>query len=313
MEKINFAWHLFKSFHIKDSISLSLDAIKNHGAQIDSTPLIEAQVLSALHQNHLGNHKVSFDILIELLNLSTKKKLAQDALLYILKNNHTTYSAKWVFGLGTGRSGSSSLCRSLQDIKNSYFSHEHPSRIAWEDDDANFNFHLERLKALSSNYEIVGDVSHWWLMYVDDIVKHNQNSYFIAVKRDQEETVTSFLKVKGGNQKGAINHFIEHDGSYWKKNVWDVCYPKFQNSEDSYDALKKYWGHYYELCEKYAQKYPKNFLIVDMYELFTKNRLNSILNEKFNIKAEILSHYDLNKKTTLDGKNMVPFPSKLFE
>ena len=65
-----------------------------------------------------------------------------------------------------------------------------------------------------SLFELVGDVSHWWVPHFETLQKAFPEVKMIVTRRDLAETVSSFLKIKGGENRGAINHWVRHDGSY---------------------------------------------------------------------------------------------------
>jgi hypothetical protein len=83
------------------------------------------------------------------------------------------------------------------------------------------------MNVLLNNNKYVVDVSHWWLPYVENILDMYKNAKFVVIKRNKVDTVRSIMSIKGSEKKGAINHWNDHHGTYWKKNSWDKCYPKF--------------------------------------------------------------------------------------
>jgi len=132
---------------------------------------------------------------------------------------------KLIIGLGTGRNGSTSLAALLDQSEDAYITHELPPILYWSPTDAQLAFHLRRFRVLADFYAHVGDVSHWWLTCVDAIREAFPDVSFVGVRRDVDETLRSFERIKGEG-RGAINHWQRHDGSYWSRNIWDPCYPK---------------------------------------------------------------------------------------
>ena len=45
------------------------------------------------------------------------------------------------------------------------------------------------------------------------------------------------------------NHWMNHDGTEWKRDIWDKCYPKY-NTSSKIEALSSYYDEYYEACER---------------------------------------------------------------
>ena len=84
----------------------------------------------------------------------------------------------------------------------------------------------------------------------------------IALQRNREETIKSFEQIKGVG-KGSINHWSDHNGKDWSRNIWDECYPKYDLS-DRYAAIGRYWDEYYAAVERWQKNKPHNVLIASM-------------------------------------------------
>ena len=197
--------------------------------------------------------------------------------LFIKNKQKDTEESKIIFGIGTGRSGSTTLTHLLNIQKNTFTFHEHPPGVPWFNGENIVKFHMKRFNLLLNSYSSVADVAHWWLPYAENIIKENPNSFFLCMKRDKIQTVNSFLKIKGNGQKGSINHWIKHDGKFWSKNIWDETYPKFK-VDYIQEAVGEYWEYYYSKSDEIEKKYPKNFKIFDIDELSTEQGQLNILN-----------------------------------
>lgn len=81
----------------------------------------------------------------------------------------------------------------------------------------------------------------------------------VALMRDPEACARSFLKVKGTGP-GALNHWTDHDGRYWKPALWDSLYPSYEVSafagapRDFADA-EAVGRLQFELVRRYAADY----------------------------------------------------------
>ena len=164
-------------------------------------------------------------------------------------------SGTLLLGLGTGRSGSTTLTRLWQEQDDCYCSHEHPPRLNWDVSIPRLEFHKRRIDVLLNGYRFVGDVSHWWLPYLENILEAYQSARVVVLKRDMNATIESFLRIKGGGGKGTINHWIKHDGSYWVKNIWDECYPGYDVATMK-EAIERYWNNYYASVETLMRRFP---------------------------------------------------------
>ena len=206
-----------------------------------------------------------------------------DFYLMILKNatsqnkKSTNSQSNLIFGLGTGRSGSTSLHSLFSRQLNTFSSHEHPPLVKWQNDNKSVHFHLNRSLILFNSFNFIADVSHWWLSYVEIIIKRFPNSKFVCIQRDKKETINSFLKIKGNEKRGSLNHWMIHDGNYWRLNRWDETYPKFKTTSLK-DALAKYWEYYYSESLKFQKKFSNNFRIFNIKMLSNKEGQLEILN-----------------------------------
>jgi len=153
-----------------------------------------------------------------------------------------------IVGLGTGRCGSMSLANLLSFQGNCLVSHEMGGRpwLPWEKDKDSFDnyYHL----ITSRKQQFTGDVSFYNLPYAADYLDKNEKTVFVILRRDKQETIKSYLK-----KTESRNHWITHDGSKWRLDSWDKCYPKFDVTEKE-AALSAYYDHYYDLCNQLPQE-----------------------------------------------------------
>ena len=208
-----------------------------------------------------------------------------------------------LLGIGTGRSGSTTLTKLWQQQENCYCSHEHPPRLGWDFNMPRFDFHKRRIALLQRGYRFVGDVSHWWLPYIDQVLENYRNVRVVVLKREKEATVNSFLKIKGGGRKGTINHWIDHDGSYWARNVWDECYPVYDVTAMG-EAIGRYWDDYYSTAEILAQRLPSSIRIFSTERLGERATQDEILSFCGFERPRTIDDLHLNKGSISDGVRM---------
>jgi len=208
-----------------------------------------------------------------------------------------------ILGMGTGRSGSTSLTLLFKNQENTFSAHETPPQLPWNCEKERIDFHKKRINLLAHEHSFVADTSHWWLPYFEELVKEYPDLKAVVLKRDKPAVIKSFLKIKGNGVKGSINHWINHDGSYYAKNMWDECYPKY-DVKTTRDALGKYWDEYYETAEKLAKRFPENIQIFSIEDLNDEKGQVAIL--KFcGFKNPITSQdLHLNKGTVSDGEHL---------
>lgn len=153
-----------------------------------------------------------------------------------------------IIGLGTGRCGSMSLANLLSFQSNCLVSHEMGGRpwLPWKKDKDSFDNYYRLIS--SRKQQFTGDVSFYNLPYAVDYLSKNEKTVFVILQRDKQDTINSYLKKTEGR-----NHWIVHNGSKWRLDSWDKCYPKFDVTEKE-AALSAYYDHYYDLCEQLPQE-----------------------------------------------------------
>jgi hypothetical protein len=215
-----------------------------------------------------------------------------------------------VIGLGTGRSGTASLAKLLNAQRDALCFHEmnpscvrffgtlkpilntidefqsilnggDPSMLAVDLSRAVSEKAYDRLSGMQK-VRLLGDIAFYYLSYVEQIAERNANVRFVCLRRDEEETIESWMtksSVERWRSKRLAdrisswitrepyhesrNFWMEHDGGVWLKDpVWDKCFPKFA-APTKRDAIHKYWHYYYETAEKLAGRWPDRFRIVE--------------------------------------------------
>ena len=259
------SWNAFKSKSY--DFELLINSIKSQ-----EDPFFESVLVRNLILFLSGNELQSINNLTRNLYRKDVKKFILNFYLTMLtiisdrkKKRDKTFS-NLIFGLGTGRSGSTSLSFLLSLQEKTFSSHEYPPLVDWKNDRKNVLFHLSRSLILLNTFNFVADVSHWWLPYVEFIIEKFPNSIFVCIQREKKETVSSFLRIKGNGKKGTLNHWTPHDGKYWRHNNWDETYPKFQ-THSLQDALESYWDEYYSLSQNLERKFPNHFRIFNIKNL----------------------------------------------
>jgi len=167
---------------------------------------------------------------------------------------------RYVIGFGTGRSGTVSLAKLLNDCKNVNVSHEFRDRgvyhrLSWKFKQNEAKERLDNLRKLEG--KLVGDVAHYYLNYLG---------------RDAEETVKSFMKKSRG-----FNHWMSphtkvfKDGKY-RHIDWDRTFPKYNDATSKRQAISFYVNHYYIRCMGLIGLYPKRIFLLDIKEINNKKK-----------------------------------------
>lgn len=297
------AHKIFAKGHVADALKLSRDLIIA-GYPAAATPIAKCFSRLVIEANLQGSSEDAYNLLSIGLRYGHYDPDLDMAFETFRRSSDLPQSGKLIFGLGTGRSGSTSLQQILNNCENHYISHEHPFLVRWEGSLQDVDWHLKRMAWLSEYYDLVGDVSHWWLPHVEYIMQAAPEASFLALKRPKELTVDSFLKQKGP----LINHWTNHDGDFFQKNIWDPCYPKYGHELPLEDALVRYWDDYYERCELLAAAYPSRFVMLDLDLLSSDCELRGAL-ASIGVEVELNSVKSrFNVGSMLDGDKINAIP-----
>lgn len=132
-----------------------------------------------------------------------------------------------VLGLGSGRCGSTSLSLLVAGANGTCATHENPVVLTWPPRPEQIAFHERRFERLLSSAPLVFDAAHWWLNASESMIARFPDVKLVGLVREREACAQSFLAVKGVG-RGSKNHWIDHDGSFWKMALWDEVYPSYE-------------------------------------------------------------------------------------
>jgi len=196
-----------------------------------------------------------------------------------------TKKRQLIIGLGTGRSGTTSLTKLLDAQPSSFFVHEGGFKVEtggnskkilhllpWNKDLKLMHRLFEILENESEGYDFYGCVALYFLPYVSDIVKKYPHVKFICLVRSRAEVIKSF-----SIHAGDFNWWMNHDGSQFRKDpIWDPSFPKL-NAHTREEAIGKYWDDYFEATLELESAYPNNFKAFDLEILNTPEGINKLL------------------------------------
>jgi hypothetical protein len=315
----NQAWEFFRRGDFARAEQATMAVVNKAGWAI-STPWPDLLILRAFHCLRLGAYDHALSLFGGVLEKFPDDACAQEGFLLALQgqlqgSNHiptqagsggnATHSETGILilGLGTGRCGSTSISKLLENQDDCYCYHEHPPRLTWEINPSRWNFHKRRLDILLNHYRFVGDISHWWLPYIDLILEHYENVRVVVLKREKAATIKSFLKIKKIAATGRmLNHWVNHDGTYWIKTPWDECYPSYDVSSVE-EALNLYWEQYYDTVDKLTRRAPSSVRTFPTEHLSDKATQLEILSFCGFKNPKTLDDMHLNKEKIKDGES----------
>lgn len=214
-----------------------------------------------------------------------------------------------LFGIGCGRSGTSSLAALLNAQPATVCFHElNPSSMAWKGADLTITSLMRdftsiinsemravtadfvspgRLKVFPRMHKLkrvnaIGDVASYYLPYVEEILLKWPQVRFPCLKRKKEEVIESFVaKLSKDTTKPPKNHWTFQNDQKWSYDpIWNKCFPKIKkiNSESLVPYISEYYDEYYNLADSLANKHQNNIKIFDMTELNSEIGRKQILN-----------------------------------
>lgn len=213
---------------------------------------------------------------------------------------------KIVIGLGTGRSGSTSLTALLGTVSDSCCTHENPPLIGWAPHAAEIAFHIRRFQLLADHYAVVADVSHWWLNALETLLAHFPDAKAVGLFRNLDKCVVSFMRIKGYG-RGSFNHWAPRGNGIWKPNVWDRTYPTYPLDGDAaadpdrvkQEMITRYVIAYNDRLREYAERRPDQVMLVATEDFGTPDIQQSVL-ERIGASGMPLKQ-KLNVRSTEDG------------
>lgn len=176
-----------------------------------------------------------------------------------------------VFGLGTGRCGTTSLAHLLNHQRKAMVFHEiHGYRLAWSDSEDR----IERFLSWAmqqSRYELVGDVAFAYLPYVSHFLHLEPAIHFVCLQRDRAATLNSYLRFTK-----ARKHWMQRDRPTSFGSRWHQCFPKY-DAVSKVEAIGYFWDDYYSTARDLERVYAGSFRIFATQTLNTEEGQRSIL------------------------------------
>ncbi|MBV9970559.1 MAG: hypothetical protein JO228_11295 [Xanthobacteraceae bacterium] len=212
-----------------------------------------------------------------------------------------------VLGLGSGRSGSTSLAAMLATIGGSCCTHENPPLISWNPESEEIEFHLRRFRRLAPYHSLVADVSHWWLNVLELFFAEFPDGRVIGTFRDVESCAGSFMGIKVSGPR-SYNHWVGCDNGIWSAARWDPAYPTYPVPSDAAidpdrvkrELITRYVREYNDAMHALAPRFPDRMMLVHTESLDDEAVQNAIFD--FVGLAGTVTRTRLNVGTTDDGR-----------
>ena len=145
-----------------------------------------------------------------------------------------------IIGIGSGRCGTQSLARLLNEQPGQRVTHEQlGDQVPWGD-----------AIGYSGTLKGDGDVAFYWLPAVRRLLKTDMASRIICLKRPMGPTVDSYLRKTDG-----FNPW-QDSGARWSK-----CYPHYPPDISKRTAVERYWHDYYGTAQVLEADFPERFRV----------------------------------------------------
>ena len=215
-----------------------------------------------------------------------------------------------LIGLGTGRSGSTTLAALVADVPEACSTHENPPLIFWRPEPEQIEFHIRRFGVLIQYFALVADCAHWWLNAVGDILDAFPDARFIGLVREAAACADSFMTIKKFGL-GSYNHWAPFGNDIWIPSHWDPTYPTYDMPSDSQrhpdrskrSLILRYIYEYNRKLKQLAEARPERYLVLRTEELNMPAALQRIYEMTSRANKNAVKTLALNKGSILDGRN----------
>ena len=126
-----------------------------------------------------------------------------------------------VLGIGSGRTGSTTLAALLASASNSISTHENPPLVYWEPHPRQVSFHIRRIAVLLNHFSLVADAASWWINLLEPVRRAIPTVKVIALVRDTEDCVRSF------DRAVEQNPWAGPWKRTWENRRWDLIMPHY--------------------------------------------------------------------------------------
>jgi hypothetical protein len=171
-----------------------------------------------------------------------------------------------ILGIGTGRCGSYSLAKILNEQSDAQCSHAEPPFLPWRNTDAQrvLRERFARFRHFGKK-RLLGDFASFYLPYIEDAIAEEPDIRIVCLKRPREEVVASFCEWLDKTLPLPTNHWAAEPAAGWHHDPYLTrIYPQYdiQNREE---GIRRYWDEYHRQVEELIRRYPDHIRLFDTY------------------------------------------------
>lgn len=170
----------------------------------------------------------------------------------------TQNTQRVIIGLSPGRTGSKSIAHILSKQIGASATHEHAPKLPYKKD-LNLlkeNISILQKKFIDKKYLCINGFFYTW--YLDELMEMFPEAKVYVLTRDIEKTVDSHYRKVTKHCPGdklMYKNYWNHQDRGRCKSDWELCFPNYGKGYALKQAIHKYVVEYWELIQKYVDKY----------------------------------------------------------
>jgi hypothetical protein len=197
-----------------------------------------------------------------------------------------------ILGIGTGRCGTASLAKVLNQQGEMVCSYEEPPLLPWRrreppsppaplpqagEGSSVLRERFARFRA-HAKARLLGDVASFYLPYLEDAIALEPDIRIVCLRRPREEVVTSFCEWLDQSMPLPTNHWARQPAPGWHHDANRTrTFPQY-DTQNREEGIRRYWDEYYRRVAELAGGHPEQVRIFDTYEaLNTEAGLRDLL------------------------------------
>jgi len=172
-----------------------------------------------------------------------------------------------VLGIGTGRCGTASLAKILNEQPDAVCSFDEPPRLPWKHADGQrvLRERFARFR-LHGKARLLGDCASFYLPYIEDAIAVEPDIRIVCLKRPREEVVASFCQWLDKTMPLPTNHWAERPAPGWHHDPLRTrIYPQY-DTPNREEGIRRYWDEYYRRVGELIERFPEHIRLFDTYE-----------------------------------------------
>lgn len=191
-----------------------------------------------------------------------------------------------ILGLGSGRSGSTTLTAIIASVEGALATHENPPLVFWEPLRTQVDFHFRRFTLLAQYHSFVFDCAHWWINLLDPVFARFPDAKAIALYRNTELCVQSWIKIT--TEPWNFNYWVVPRNRIWQYDRWYPTHPNYplppharrSPASAKEGLIRRYVTEYNDRLKQLAAEMPQRILLLRTEELNlpkTRERISHFL------------------------------------